>query len=225
MSRCYDDLERHARSILNISKRWCPTTPAIRRARSAPAASSTTSARSCRASHVDVTDHGAGAVSLFAVRGAAEAAVQRAPRHRAGVAGLERRSARAARRPTIAPSAWAPATSRARPPRCSPRPQSTRGRRGVPVHAATRKPTIRAASPAFLARDHGFDEAIVAEPTQCEAVLAHRGISSVLMRFTRPGRACVGANALTPARCTTRCAGAHARWITSRRSRTSASAD
>lgn len=36
---------------------------------------------------------------------------------------------------------------------------------------------------AFLARDHGLAEAIVAEPTLCEAVLAHRGISSVLMRF------------------------------------------
>lgn len=35
----------------------------------------------------------------------------------------------------------------------------------------------------FLATDHGFDEAIIAEPTQCEAVLAHRGISSVLMKF------------------------------------------
>lgn len=37
---------------------------------------------------------------------------------------------------------------------------------------------------AFLGRDHGFAEAIVAEPTRCEAVLAHRGISSVLMRFS-----------------------------------------
>jgi len=35
----------------------------------------------------------------------------------------------------------------------------------------------------FLAKDHGFREAIIAEPTQCEAVLAHRGISSVLMKF------------------------------------------
>jgi acetylornithine deacetylase len=35
----------------------------------------------------------------------------------------------------------------------------------------------------FLAKDHGFHEAIIAEPTQCEAVLAHRGISSVLMKF------------------------------------------
>ena len=36
---------------------------------------------------------------------------------------------------------------------------------------------------AFLAREHGFDEAIIAEPTRCEAVLAHRGISAVRMAF------------------------------------------
>ncbi len=36
---------------------------------------------------------------------------------------------------------------------------------------------------AFLARDIPFDAVLVAEPTQAEAVLAHRGISSVLMRF------------------------------------------
>lgn len=36
---------------------------------------------------------------------------------------------------------------------------------------------------AFLASDHGFDEAIVAEPTRGEAVLAHRGISAVRMAF------------------------------------------
>ena len=36
---------------------------------------------------------------------------------------------------------------------------------------------------AFLLTDHGFGEVIVAEPTQCEAVLAHRGISSVRLRF------------------------------------------
>lgn len=37
------------------------------------------------------------------------------------------------------------------------------------------------------AAGHGFENIIVAEPTQGEAVLAHRGISSVLMRFA--GRA------------------------------------
>jgi len=36
---------------------------------------------------------------------------------------------------------------------------------------------------AFLATHHGFAEAIVAEPTGCTAVLAHRGISSVEMEF------------------------------------------
>src|SRR5690606_38109640 len=36
---------------------------------------------------------------------------------------------------------------------------------------------------AFLARDHGFADAIIAEPTQGQAVLAHRGISAVRMAF------------------------------------------
>lgn len=36
---------------------------------------------------------------------------------------------------------------------------------------------------AFLARDIAYDAVLVAEPTNGEAVLAHRGISSVLMRF------------------------------------------
>ena len=42
---------------------------------------------------------------------------------------------------------------------------------------------------AFLDRKRGrdFEAVIVAEPTRCEAVLAHRGISSVVMRFS--GRA------------------------------------
>ena len=49
---------------------------------------------------------------------------------------------------------------------------------------------------AFLARDHGFLEAIVAEPTGCEAVLAHRGISSVLLRFRGQAGHASGAAAL-----------------------------
>jgi acetylornithine deacetylase len=40
---------------------------------------------------------------------------------------------------------------------------------------------------------HGYDAIVVAEPTRCEAVLAHRGISSVLMRFSgRAGHASSG---------------------------------
>lgn len=40
---------------------------------------------------------------------------------------------------------------------------------------------------AFLARDHGFSRAVIAEPTGAQAVLAHRGIASVDVRFA--GRA------------------------------------
>jgi acetylornithine deacetylase len=35
----------------------------------------------------------------------------------------------------------------------------------------------------FLARAYDYEAVIVAEPTRCEAVLAHRGIQSVLIRF------------------------------------------
>ncbi|GAB3352476.1 acetylornithine deacetylase [Lysobacter tyrosinilyticus] len=48
----------------------------------------------------------------------------------------------------------------------------------------------------FLATDHGFSEVIVAEPTLCEAVLAHRGISSVLMKFRGHAGHASGADAL-----------------------------
>ena len=48
----------------------------------------------------------------------------------------------------------------------------------------------------FLAQGHGFNEAVVAEPTSCEAVLAHRGIASVLMRFKGQAGHAAGANAL-----------------------------
>lgn len=44
---------------------------------------------------------------------------------------------------------------------------------------------------------HGFDEAIVAEPTGCEAVLAHRGIASVQLDFSGEAGHASGANALT----------------------------
>lgn len=54
---------------------------------------------------------------------------------------------------------------------------------------------------AFLGRDHGFIEAIVAEPTSCEAVLAHRGISSAHITFRgeaghASGAAALGASAV-----------------------------
>lgn len=49
---------------------------------------------------------------------------------------------------------------------------------------------------AFLAEDRGFTEAVIAEPTRCEAVLAHRGISSVLLKFKGEAGHASGANAL-----------------------------
>ncbi len=49
---------------------------------------------------------------------------------------------------------------------------------------------------AFLGQAHGFREAIVAEPTGCEAVLAHRGISSVLLRVRGEAGHASGAGAL-----------------------------
>jgi acetylornithine deacetylase len=49
---------------------------------------------------------------------------------------------------------------------------------------------------AFLARDHGFREVVVAEPTRGEAVLAHRGIASVLMRFRGAAGHASGADAM-----------------------------
>lgn len=48
----------------------------------------------------------------------------------------------------------------------------------------------------FLKTDHGFREALVAEPTRCEAVLAHRGISSVLMQFKGRAGHASGAEAM-----------------------------
>jgi acetylornithine deacetylase len=49
---------------------------------------------------------------------------------------------------------------------------------------------------AFLAIDHRFKEAIIAEPTRCEAVLAHRGIASVQMRFRGTAGHASDANAM-----------------------------
>jgi acetylornithine deacetylase len=50
---------------------------------------------------------------------------------------------------------------------------------------------------AFLAQKWAFDAVIVAEPTRAEAVLAHRGICSVLMRFAGRAGHASGGNALS----------------------------
>ncbi|MBX9402579.1 acetylornithine deacetylase [Lysobacter sp. BMK333-48F3] len=48
----------------------------------------------------------------------------------------------------------------------------------------------------FLGTAHGFTEVLVAEPTMNEAVLAHRGISSVLLKFRGVAGHASGANAM-----------------------------
>ena len=49
---------------------------------------------------------------------------------------------------------------------------------------------------AFLARGIPYEAVLVAEPTMSEAVLAHRGISSVLMKFKGEAGHASGANAM-----------------------------
>lgn len=51
--------------------------------------------------------------------------------------------------------------------------------------------------PAFLKSAHGFEHAIIAEPTAAQAVLAHRGIAAVRMQFCGRAGHASGANAAT----------------------------
>ena len=50
---------------------------------------------------------------------------------------------------------------------------------------------------AFLATAHGFNDVLVAEPTGCEAVLAHRGIAAVQLSFSGEAGHASGAQALS----------------------------
>ena len=143
---------------------------------------------------IEVTDHGAGAVSLFAVRGnpsrvfnvhldtvpsseawSADPHVLRVTGDRAiGLGACDIKGAAAgllvAANATAGDAAFLFSSDEdANDPRCI---------------------------AAFLAREHGFTEAIIAEPTRCEAVLAHRGISSVLLRFKGEAGHASGVNAL-----------------------------
>jgi len=145
--------------------------------------------------HVGVSDHGAGAVSLFAVRGnprrlfnvhldtvpdspawSADPHVLRVTEeHAIGLGACDINGAAAcllaAAAQTDGDAAFLfSSDEEANDPRCI---------------------------AAFLARDHGFDEVVVAEPTQCEAVLAHRGIASVQMQFTGEAGHASGANAIS----------------------------
>lgn len=130
---------------------------------------------------VEVTDHGAGAVSLLAVRGqprrvfnvhldtvpsspawTADPLVLRVTADRAiGLGACDIKGAAAA---LIAAA------------------QLTHGDAAF-LFSSDEEANDPRCIAAFLSRDHGFDEAIIAEPTLGQAVLAHRGISAVRMAF------------------------------------------
>ncbi len=131
---------------------------------------------------VDVIDHGAGAVSLFAVRGAPkrlfnvhldtvpDSPAWSASPHALRVTGDRAIGLGACDIKGAAAGLLAAAAQ-------------TTGDAALLFSSDEEANDARCIA-AFLARDHGFSEVLVAEPTQCEAVLAHRGISSVAMKFT-----------------------------------------
>ncbi len=130
---------------------------------------------------VEVTDHGAGAVSLFAVRGqpkrvfnvhldtvpsspawTADPLKLRVTEDRAiGLGACDIKGAAAALIAAV---------------------QAEKGDAAL-LFSSDEEANDPRCIAAFLARDHGFREAIIAEPTRGEAVLAHRGISAVRMAF------------------------------------------
>ena len=73
------------------------------------------------------------------------------------------------------------------------RPEGTDEGRGSPDRGGDAAPSRQP----FSRRAEGYEAVIVAEPTRCEAVLAHRGISSALLRFAGRAGHASGDNALT----------------------------
>ena len=167
------------------------------------AASSITCARTCPASTIVVVDHGAGAVSLLAVRGHPQRVfnvhldtVPDSPGWSADPFELRVDDKRAIGLGACDIKGAAACLLAAA--------QDTRAMRRSCSRSDEEANDPRCIS-AFLAKKHGFKEAIIAEPTRCEAVLAHRGIASVLMRFRGRARACVhsectGCERLAPGR-------------------------
>ncbi len=130
---------------------------------------------------VEVTDHGAGAVSLFAVRGRPKRVfnvhldtVPSSPAWTADPLKLRVTGERAIGLGACDIKGAAAALIAAA--------GTTRGNAAF-LFSSDEEANDPRCIAAFLARDHGFEEAIVAEPTRGEAVLAHRGISAVRMAF------------------------------------------
>lgn len=144
---------------------------------------------------VEITDHGAGAVSLFAVRGQPEQlfnvhldTVPSSPAWTADPLRLRVTDDRAIGLGACDIKGAAAALIAAA--------QATRGDAAFLFSSDEEANDARCIA-AFLARDHGFQRAIISEPTRCEAVLAHRGISAVRMAFKGQAGHASGENALT----------------------------
>ncbi len=144
---------------------------------------------------VEVIDHGAGAVSLFAVRGTPATlfnvhvdTVPSSPAWSADPLRLRVTDDRAIGLGACDIKGAAAALIAAA--------QRTRGDAAFLFSSDEEANDARCIA-AFLARDHGFQQAIIAEPTRCEAVLAHRGISAVRMEFTGEAGHASAENALS----------------------------
>ena len=130
---------------------------------------------------IEVVDHGAGAVSLFAVRGNPKRifnvhldTVPSSPAWTADPLALRVTGDRAIGLGACDIKGAAAALLAAA--------QATQGDAAF-LFSSDEEANDPRCIAAFLARDHGFSEAIIAEPTQGQAVLAHRGISAVRMAF------------------------------------------
>ncbi|MET0581818.1 MAG: acetylornithine deacetylase [Pseudoxanthomonas sp.] len=144
---------------------------------------------------VEVVDHGAGAVSLFAVRGQPKRVfnvhldtVPSSPAWSADPLKLRVTADRAIGLGACDIKGAAAALIAAA--------QSTQGDAAF-LFTSDEEANDPRCIAAFLARDHGFAEAIIAEPTQGQAVLAHRGISAVKMVFKGQAGHASAENALT----------------------------
>ena len=130
---------------------------------------------------VEIIDHGDGAISLFAVRGSPGAlfnvhldTVPASPDWSANPLALRVTGDRAIGLGACdikGAAACLIATARA-----------TRGDAAF-LFSSDEEANDARCIEAFLKQPHGFTNVVVAEPTNAEAVLAHRGISSVLLRF------------------------------------------
>ncbi len=144
---------------------------------------------------VEVVDHGAGAVSLFAVRGEPKRVfnvhldtVPSSPAWTADPLKLRVTEERAIGLGACDIKGAAAGLIAAA--------QATKGAAAFLFTSDEEANDARCIA-AFLARDHGFKEAIIAEPTQGQAVLAHRGISAVRMGFKGQAGHASAENALT----------------------------